>query len=52
MLKEIITQVDGTCRECGSEIPKGSFCYIQNYYDKAICADCAVEELGNDRDTF
>lgn len=52
MLQEIITQVDGTCRDCGNEISKGSRCYLENYYDKAICFDCTVEILVKQRDRF
>lgn len=45
MLQEIITQVDSQCGNCGDELPKGSRCYIKNYYDKTYCLGCVAEEL-------
>jgi len=47
MLKEIITQVDGYCEECGDYKPKGIRCY----YDEGnviYCLGCVAEELGSE----
>ena len=44
MLKEIITQKDGTCEECGQEIPKGSRCYTDDGYESVYCLDCVAVE--------
>lgn len=44
MLKEIITQQDEQCEECGSELPKGGRAYIQHYYGKAYCLGCVAVE--------
>jgi hypothetical protein len=48
MLKEIITQVDSQCGNCGDELPKGSKAFIKNYYNESYCVSCIDKKIGND----
>ncbi|MGV8130550.1 MAG: hypothetical protein ACP5N7_00440 [Candidatus Pacearchaeota archaeon] len=51
MLKEIITQQDEKCEECGNEIPKGSRAYVNDHGAELgflYCLDCVAEELGSE----
>ena len=47
---KIITQYDITCGECGCDLPKGSWCYLDEV-EGAKCEECNEEEC-NERDMF
>lgn len=42
MLKEIITQKDASCDDCGNELPKGSRCYAE--FEGVYCLGCVAVE--------
>jgi len=44
MLKEIITQVDGYCSECGDLRLKGSRCYYDGDGNEIYCLGCVAVE--------
>lgn len=44
MLKEITTQKDASCDDCGQEIPKGSRCYTDDGYESVYCLGCVAVE--------